>query len=298
VDSALLASGAPAEAVLREAWVPVGADPDTEQPLDPAAAYEQRRAYEDAIEEVSGSLANAPDDIPSLERRGALYVSLGYLRAAEQDFAHAAELRPREPRLWLALGRTRVELDLPQAGLDALQRAHDLGLDDQEVQLQIARAYRGLGQCGKARHHYELAFERAPAPAADTLVEAASLAVGMAEDGDSSALEHARRWLRQALAADPSCSTAWLLQGYVFDRWGGGDPGAAYRRAVQLDPESAEAWTNLALFCHEKGDHEGCGDAVRRALRLEHRGDRRRALTDLVDQHDGRHEHQDAAVER
>ena len=283
--SALLAGDARTEDILQEAWVPAGYDPVTHEPLGPAEAFAQRRAYEEAIAELDVALARNPDHAPSLERRGALHASLGFLRAAELDFERAARQRPREPRLWLALGRVRVELDLPSVGLEALRRARALGLDSQELHVQLARGHRSLGRCEEALHHYVLAFERPPRPPAEVLVEAASLALGVAEDGDEEARARVELWLGQALERDPECPEAWVVHGIALDRWGGeGDPAEAYRRATELDPSNLEAWTQLALLCHEQGDRAGCDDAARRAIKLEKRDERRRVLAELIDE--------------
>lgn len=286
VQATSLSQKAPSETAGEPAgaWAPVGAATAGPETADPAAVYADRRAREQAIERLSADLEQTPDDVAMLERRGGLFASLGFLRPAEKDFERATLLSPREPRLWLALGRARVELQLPSGGLQALRRAKDLGYDDQELHLLTARAHRALDERREAQLHYALAIERPPAPSAALLVEAASLALAMPEEGGADERAKAGRWIEQALAREPDYAEAWLVKGFLLELNGGaGDPCAAFRRAVELDPANLEAWTSLALFFHEQGDRERCGEAVRRALKLEKRDARRRALEELIE---------------
>ncbi len=263
----------------------VSGEVTAELPEATATALAERRAREEELQRLTNALLRNPDQLPLLEKRGELHASLGFLRAAERDFERATRLRPREPRLWRALGRVRIEVNLPTSGLQALRRAGDLGLDDQELHLLMARAYRARSECLQALRHYSLALERPPEPTAEMLVEAACLAFDLEEPWASVARGKAELWLDQALAREPECAEAWLAKGFQLELWGGAeDPGAAYRRAVELDPSNLEAWTNLALFLHAQGDRARCEDAVRRALKLEKREDRRRALADLIEE--------------
>jgi len=112
-------------------------------------------------------------------------------------------------------------------------------------------------------------------------VDAAAAAKVLVDQGwestDAGRLEEARARFAEAVALAPECSRAHMGLAYVLCRSSQLYPvlleeaEAAYRRAVQLDPEgeaSASAANTLANVLEAKGDNAGAEEAYRRAIGL------------------------------
>ena len=62
-------------------------------------------------------------------------------------------------------------------------------------------------------------------------------------------------------------STNWSRRWRVSSNFSAAE--SAYRAALELDPEKAEVWNNLAYTLARLGRHEASMDAIRRALELD-----------------------------
>ena len=262
-------------------WFEVVPDPEVWPELEVACQLERGGASEDAVEFLGRAIEDHPDAESLLEARGALYVALGFPRAAAGDFQRAVELAPAKGEDWLALGRTYQELALSRQALEALSRAAELGVESRELQLQQARAYRALGRRGKAARHYSLALARDPEPSTEFLVEASSLATEGRRDGLSSdSLAQALSILDQD---GPESTETWFVQALLQESPGEtAETIAGYLQALEIDPRALVAWTRLALLALELRDSETKTDAVQRALAGENDPARRAVLEKLL----------------
>jgi predicted O-linked N-acetylglucosamine transferase (SPINDLY family) len=82
-------------------------------------------------------------------------------------------------------------------------------------------------------------------------------------------LQEAARSCRRALEADPNSADAWHLQGLLAHRTG--DHAAAVDmlwRSLTIAPQQASYWNNLAAVHHDTGDLDQAAECLREALRL------------------------------
>jgi tetratricopeptide (TPR) repeat protein len=237
-------------------WLAVEPDPLVWPVLETACQLERAGTGEEAVQFLGRAIEDHPRSAALFEARGALYLSLGYPRAAAGDFQHAVELEPDHGETWFALGRTYQELALSRQALDALARAAALGVDTSERHLAEARAYRALGRRGLAAGRYREALERQPEPATEFLVEAASLATeSRAERAASADLARALGLLESDEQPEPE--ETWLVRAVLQETPGeSADTVAGYLHALELDGRALLDWTRLALLALELGDPE------------------------------------------
>lgn len=157
-------------------WLEVAAEPSVSAELEQACLLEQQGASEDAAALLGRALRVHPGCDALFAARGALYVSMGYLRAGAADFECAVDLSPERARNWFALGHTYARLSLPRQALRAFEQAANIGEADGRLLLALAREYGALGRRGQAARHCELALGRHEPEVVELLVEALVLA--------------------------------------------------------------------------------------------------------------------------
>ena len=208
---------------------------------------------EEAIEVLSDELTRTPESAALLGARGALYVSLGFHRAAERDFEEATRLAPECGASWFALGRVRLLLCLPRASLDALATSERLGHESPELELATARAFRRMRFHHEAALRYARALRELEDPDPEVLVEVLSLADG--PDGASRAsLVRAHACYEVPTDGPPR---------NLIEEVRGLGPRAAAARLADLDVERHELrrWADVALLALRLDATEG-GDLM------------------------------------
>jgi tetratricopeptide (TPR) repeat protein len=206
----------------------------------------RREDYVAAIDDLSRAVEVAPDNLEARQLRGLVNETLGRHKEALADYEIVAEASPRADAL-CDLADVHMALQHLDSALRAFEEALVLDADS-------ARAHFGRG--------YVLALQGQFATAAESLSEALRL-----EPGNSGVrrlrgvvLENLGRWL-EAMADydavvenDPS---ALALTTRANARATQGDDDGAhadYARALELDPESADAYVGLGRLYQWDGD--------------------------------------------
>ncbi len=264
-------------------WLAVTPDPEVRSELERACVLERAGMGEEAIELLSQVHEDHPGAASLLDARGALYAVLGYPRAAAGDFQQSLRLAPERAEIWYALGRTYQELALSRQALEALHRAAELGRDDDDLHLELARAYRALGRRGMAAGRYTLLLTRQAEPSTEFLIEAASLATeGRAEALSAEALGQAVSLLDRGEEGEEA-TDAWFVRALLTEASGEStDTIASYLRVLEIDGGALVAWTRLALLSLQLDDPETSAEAARAMLEQESDPGRRARLEELL----------------
>jgi tetratricopeptide (TPR) repeat protein len=229
------------------------------------------RCLERAVERCGDSLS-----VPQLRLAEAL-LEQGRLDEAQSHLEQVLRREPENCRARLGLGRLAILRENWQAGLDQLEAC----LADEHARKLAytlrAEAWARLGQPDRARTEQQRAAElpadqRWPDPFAE---EVLALQRGLgARLIQADALARASRWaeatglLKQTLTKYPQSIPAWLRLGEAWRQQGQLDQAEeALQRAVQADPEAAEAWFRLGCV-QALGRPREAADSFRRAIRL------------------------------
>ncbi len=218
-------------------------------------------------------------DLPAPRLRLAeLLIERGRLDEAQAEIEPVSRREPSNPRALLGLARLAVARNEPGAALDYLQQSIQFAPDVKASHALLGAIEQRSGHQAAA----EAAFRRAgqlpekhvwPDP---FLVEINQLRTGLTAMSDNAEswlgqgyISNAVVLMQQAVAQYPDRGPAWLVYGKALRQAGDGLAAErALRRAVQLDPGSVAARTELgsALFAQTKyADAEA---SYREALRI------------------------------
>jgi tetratricopeptide (TPR) repeat protein len=157
-------------------WLEVAPEPAARAVLEEACLLEQVGSVEEAIRLLGDALLDIGPHSSLLEARGALYLSVGFPRAAAGDFQNALTLSPRDARIHFALGHAYAELGLWRQALETLERAPGTGPHGTEVALCFARIHRALGHSGIAARWYQKGLTGSEARTTEILASTLALA--------------------------------------------------------------------------------------------------------------------------
>jgi len=254
-----LASTKPAtEAALRAAIEQASAGTNMADPAEvPADVRERLKSlgYVGSSRPATASshLADPKDEIGTYET---LKQALALAAQGHDDQAviQLRALTAQNPGLldgWEALAKSLERLGRTKEAIDAFAKVLDLEPLKPETHLALARIYALDRQADKARAHAELAAERDPAAAYETLAEL-SMDAGRADEAETFA--------RKSIDADPSRYMSHFIAGVVEQRRGRCDQAIPfYERAIELKRIEPQAVVrNL---------HAGLADCLARAGR-------------------------------
>lgn len=218
---------------------------------------------------------------PELQQAVAM-AQAGHLAEAEQAFSQIVAAHPGDPRALTGLGQVQVQEGKVQEGIKAFQRvvvidpqsseAHvNLGIalasraefaaalaesstacrlapNSPESHFLRARLLADLGRRDQARVEFERTLELAPRGAAG-LMQWAEL------EGDDGHLGKQASLLQRYVALVPSDANAWFRLGQCLQAQGR-RPDAAFRHALELNPQHAEAMYALGRALSERDPEE------------------------------------------
>ena len=233
-----------------------------------AIASQRAGNHRRALEAADASLALAPDSAGALGARGQALAGLGELRGARDAFAAAVSAAPQDAEAHHNLGVFLRELGDLDPAIEHLRQAVQLDAALAPAHETLVYALVDAGRADEAMNHGRAFATSSPDSSAALAMQAAAhFAQGRVE-------ESAQFYQRAAAAPNPEPA--------LFLAWGntlfaGGDAAGAtkqFKRAVELDPQSARARLSLAMsHLHPIYDNVEQMDASRR--------DFARALADL-----------------
>ncbi len=210
--------------------------------------------FEEAARHLERAVELRPRDLPARLRLGRVELDRGRPAVAEAHYRRALEVDPDAAAVHYGLGRIAgLRHDLETA-IRHLSAAVELQPDAGAAHHQLGLAYRDRGEAERARFHLERSGSRTP-DFDDPLI-----------DGVAELLSGVRIHLAQATRAQRSGDLRRALE--------------HFRRAVELDPRSAEAHHGLGAALGMSGDHEAARRHLERAIELD--GSRAGAHFDLA----------------
>lgn len=150
-----------------------------------------------ALEIVRSEAVHRPDD-PILDQwSGIAYRASGDLANARTAFERALRSDPNFPEAWYHLGLVAVSEGNSTAGLEALERAHELGLEDAALFNDLGVLYLDAGDAERAERSIRQALEAAPNDP-DAVYNLGMLWMRRGRNDD------VRAWAESVLASDPA----------------------------------------------------------------------------------------------
>jgi tetratricopeptide (TPR) repeat protein len=117
---------------------------------------------EEALVQLEGAIAAAPDDPQLLVARGSAYSRLKRYSEAEADLRRAARLSPQSATTLLALGLTLWRKGVVREAIEVLRRAIDLEPDNATAHYYLGEALNQANDLPGARAALERSAELAP----------------------------------------------------------------------------------------------------------------------------------------
>jgi Flp pilus assembly protein TadD len=207
------------------------------------------------------ALRRDPDLVHAHSNLGPLLGLLGEHQAALRHCERAVALAG-SGAAWMNLAHCRLELEQPDAAMEAYATAFERDPQSAPLCCSIAQAWQQVGDFEQAALWLERARERAP----DSLRLQACLAELLLDTGHS---EQALEVYRELSAKVPHDADVALGHGRAL--WDEGDVAGAldnYRRAAALRPRMAQIHTQIANVLASSGDLAGAESAHRVALAI------------------------------
>ncbi len=206
-----------------------------------------------------------------LVQEGWAALTAGDLAQAERAFREATSLAPQRGEAWHGLGVVRYQQGEPAAAYDALRRAVTLTPDLPEAWLNLAHVADTLGYTleahDAAQEALRLAREQAYAEPVVAGIEqvvhalrqalhrlAEELGLSMTDEEDMRRLRHSYRAFQEGVQAAQRGDFAAAA--------------SAFQRTLDSGAHSARIWSNLGVALLMLRDLEGAEAAFRRALEL------------------------------
>ncbi|WP_181918686.1 tetratricopeptide repeat protein [Wenzhouxiangella sediminis] len=211
----------------------------------------QRGETDDARRQFLESIALNPALAgPGWTRIGRLYLDAGRAEPGVRAFQRALEIDDGAPAALAGMGEARLALEQYEQAREFLESALEAEPRADRLHYPLAMALRGLGDPDGMQEHLSKAGQ-----------------IGITPDDP----------VAEYLAAHAAGSRIHILRGRKA--WSAGDvAGAAdaFTRAVEADPASAVAWTNLGTAQAELGQLQSARKSLARALELEPGAERAR----------------------
>ena len=199
--------------------------------------------HEEALAAVNRALAIDPRDRPSLVRRADLLWQTGRLEASEAAYRKLLGDQPRDAILLHGLGRVLSARGKAVDALTTLESACAAAPEFGAAHFTLANELRKAGRLDQAAHHMRMAqFHERSAPQVNDPL--------MAEIGELS--QSAARYLRAGARLDREGKIEEAIE--------------AHRRALAIDPDSAQAHSNLISLYARAGKPSLAEEAYRAAL--------------------------------
>lgn len=258
---------------------------DLEACRESARAFLQMNNAQLANRVLDQGLQLHPKSVDLLELKGRALAKQGFLRAAADSFERVLEIQPERLVAAIELGDARMKLGLESAAARAYESAIAAGANDGAIWTRLARARKASGDIRGSLDAWQMAFEGGVGKPEDLLLGAQTCVDPLLKVRRIEDLEHGLKWLDLILEREPNNAMAHFQTGVLCEATEQDVRAVeSYRRAVELDPGMLIALRNLAVLYHELGNHEGVREMVERALSIEEDAERRRALSELLEE--------------
>ena len=235
--------------------------------LPPAvlAAYVRSLAatkqWNDATAKMQAALASDPQNAELHDECGSLYAQQHDWSKAQQQFAEAIRLQPGFAAAHLHLGITLEAAGQPGA-LAELAKAHELAPQNEQIALELAKAFTLAGKDDQAIAVLERALQHSPKSLA------LNYQLGIAYQ-NSGKVQEAITTFRKVAAADPHNSGALTNLGLALcQAQQAKDAVPVLQKAVALAPQNLAARQNLAAAYVNLGQYEDAIATLRVALKF------------------------------
>lgn len=223
--------------------------------------------------------AAADVDVEDVLLRAIAYHQAGQLQEAEQHYRAILRAQPGHANANYNLGLVAVQAGKVELAVSHLQVAWNEGAAPPQFGLTLAECFLALGKIGDARRVIEKAMQagldtpRAHEVAAQLAgIESGArplLAVEREMEASFNAGNYAgtEDLARRLLEQYPLWVAGWNRLGLALQRQGK-DPIPCYRRALGIDPDSAEVHGNLGFALQERGALDEALTSYARSLKL------------------------------
>jgi tetratricopeptide (TPR) repeat protein len=196
---------------------------------------EAAKAYGRALELV-------PEDLPALVHLGEIHLLQGRREEAEEALRKVLAVEPANAAANALLGQAALERGAFREAADRLEAALRAVPAANRLHYPLSRAYRGLGEAGKAAEHLGKSGS-VGVRAADPILDG----IESLRTGERARLESGKRAYNAGRHAEAA---------------------EEFRRALESRPDSVEARINLAAALVQQGDRSGAITRLREAVEL------------------------------
>jgi tetratricopeptide (TPR) repeat protein len=210
---------------------------------------------------LTGSGSAAASDLKAQRALGVAYRRAGMLEASQDILANALKVAPNDVRTAVELAQTHLAAGRPLNALTLLEQMAEGAPEDSILLYHYAAASQAAGKTAKAIKTLEEAVEMEEGPGRWRR----RLADWLRRSGDPmAALAHAQA----AAEESPSAATQGEL-GRVLGALGRNEEAAAaWREALQLDPEDPDGWAALGELLLESEQAEEAAGCYERAVQV------------------------------
>ena len=219
-----------------------------------------------------------PEDVELRLMCGQLLCDRGFRRAAELNYQVVVRKAPRHADAWLSLAEVQLDLDLPANAKRAVDRYIELEGPCTEALYLRGSIRAQIGDLSGAMTDFSGAFAD-PEVSGERLTTAAAVVTEERySEADEETLLLACSWTERALEMDPQDAEASYVKGMIHEQQGD-DLGAveAYERSVEL-VNHLLAMTRLAQAYARLGEFDRADAMIDRALDLNVHASHRRML--------------------
>ncbi|MBO0699126.1 MAG: tetratricopeptide repeat protein, partial [Zavarzinella sp.] len=227
------------------------------------------------LERAVAVCGNTPD-APRLTL-AEVYSQQGRLDEAEAQFRQVLQADPGNVRAHLGLGRLAMERGNARGAVADLERSAASRLTEKASRALLAQAYQQLGNTAAANRERERAHDLPPDPPWPDQFQEEVLTLMIGKQARLSRLQTLQRQGRMAEAQELADQVEkdypdvyWLVEGRNQIRkgnWGAAEQ--ALRKAVELAPDSIDAWFDLGSLLSEQRDYAGAADCFRKVTEVE-----------------------------
>jgi type IV pilus assembly protein PilF len=203
-------------------------------------------------------------DAEQLREMGERLVAAGDTANGLRYLTQAREKRPKDPRIYYALGLAYDARNLQTEAVQQFQEALRLKPDYSEAYNAMGRVYAQQGKSSEA----EQAFQQAAANPFYQTPYLPLFNLGLLYERQGQ-WQTALSYYEQAVAANRNYSLAYYCMGRVLEALGRNDQALqAYSSAVQRNSNLTEAYFSLGRLSYADGDYENAAFSFNRVLRL------------------------------